>query len=123
MIEKTLEKILEQLVVLNSKVAGAEVPAPTAEQPAPAPKETKKEKKEAAKDPEPTGAPQISRKELGEALVALAKVDMEKAKALLAQFKATKLDEVATSDYVALAAAIVASAPKAPAAVTAESLL
>ncbi len=50
--------------------------------------------------------PVVTREELGKALVAVAKIDMEKAKGILSQFKAAQLADVAVADYPALAKAI-----------------
>jgi hypothetical protein len=47
--------------------------------------------------------PVVTREELGKALVAVAKIDMDKAKAILSQFKAAQLADVAAADYPALA--------------------
>lgn len=104
MIEKLLADIHEQLVLLNSKVVagGAETAAPKATRAKKElPAETTAETTAAT-----TEAPKITREQLGTSLVALAKVSMDAAKAILAKFKAEKLADVAESDYPAVSAAI-----------------
>lgn len=118
-IEKTLEKILEQLELLNGKIpaaGGVETPAP------PAAETNKKKGKEdpaPASGPTPTTAPVISREALGEKLKALAMVNMDAARAILTKFKCVKLADAAESDY----AAILKDVEAASAAVATESIL
>lgn len=50
--------------------------------------------------------PVITREALGQSLIAIAKVDMQKAKDILSQFKAAQLADMAAADYPALAEAI-----------------
>jgi hypothetical protein len=67
--------------------------------------------------------PVVTREELGKALVGIAKVDMQKAKDILSQFKAAQLADVAAADYPKLDAAIKAQAAEFAKADAAKDLL
>lgn len=104
MIEKTLDKILEQLVLLNSKVtaSGATAPEPAAKV------ETKSEPVAA---PAPPPAPPVeqtaaavTRESVGAALRTVAVVSMEAAVQLLAKYGAKLVADLKPEQYVAVMA-------------------
>lgn len=128
-IEKVLEKILEQLEQLNGKFVNvsappaAVIPAPKAEVVPPA-----TQVPATAVNTEHTGAPQISRDQLGAAFTVLAKEDFATAKKIITDAGYDQLANVPATLYVEMAAKVALATEaladaKAKALTPAESLL
>jgi hypothetical protein len=109
---KVLETALQPIVVLltsidaklgNGAPGFVPAPAPTA---APAPAAPAAATATIVTEGPKDAIPVITREALGQSLIAIAKVDMQKAKDILSQFKAAQLADVAAADYPALAEAI-----------------
>lgn len=104
MIEKTLEKILEQLTILNSKI-----PASGGVAEAPKPAAVVNSTSTTATPPTATAPPSgTTRAEVGQALIKLAELDHEAANQVLRDFGATSpaLGEIDPAKYGELVARV-----------------